>query len=61
MMNTGETQASLIVMFLSILLVVFAYTILHFRNPQIEAKCMANGGQILVTPGRISSCLYPAK
>lgn len=57
----GESQVNLIVMFLSILLVVFAYTILHFRNPQIEAKCIAQGGQVLSTPGRISSCLYSAK
>ena len=60
-MNNTDTQASLIVMFLGILLVIFAFTLLHFRNPQIEAKCIAQGGQVLSTPGRISSCLHPTK
>jgi hypothetical protein len=34
--------------------------LLAFENPNIEAKCAAKGGQVLVRPGHISSCLYPA-
>jgi hypothetical protein len=36
-------------------------SMLAVTNPKLEAKCAAKGGQVLVRPGQISSCLYPAK
>ena len=35
--------------------------VINVRNQQIEAQCIAKGGQVLVTPGKFSSCLYPVK
>ncbi len=61
MNNQTNIEATVFAGVVGIVIVVFAFTILHFRNPQIEAQCIAKGGQVLVTPGRISSCLYPAK
>ena len=28
-------------------------------NVKIEARCIAQGGQVLVTPGEVSRCLLP--
>ena len=28
-------------------------------NVKIEARCLAQGGQVLVTPGEVSRCLLP--
>ena len=61
MNNQTNIEATVIAAIFGIILIAFAFTILHFRNPQIEAKCIANGGQVLDTPGRISSCLYPSR
>ena len=44
-----------------IFLLFIAAGMLSLTNPQLEAKCQAAGGQVLVRPGHISSCLYPAK
>ena len=44
-----------------IVLLVISVGMLSITNPKIEAKCQAAGGQVLVRPGKISSCLYPAK
>jgi hypothetical protein len=44
-----------------IVLILISFGLLSITNPKIEAKCQAKGGQVLVTPGRITSCLYPAK
>ena len=35
--------------------------VINVRNQQIEAQCISKGGQVLETPGRISSCLYSLK
>ena len=35
--------------------------LLAFTNPKLEEQCAAKGGQVLVRPGHLSSCLYPAK
>lgn len=61
MNNQTPIEATAIAVVVGILLIVFSFAILHFRNPQIEAKCIEQGGQVLSTPGRISSCLYPSK
>ncbi len=61
MNNQTNIEATAIVAILGIILIALAFTVLHFRNPQIEAKCIERGGQVLTTPGRISSCLYSAK
>ena len=42
-------------------LLVVAASLLALTNPKLEAKCQAVGGQVLVRPGHLSSCLYPAK
>ena len=61
MNNQTPIEATVIATVVGILILVFSFTLLHFRNPQIEAKCIAQGGQVLSTPGKISSCLYPTK
>jgi uncharacterized membrane protein len=61
MNNRINIEATVFAAVVGILLIVLAFTILHFRNPQIEAQCIAKGGQVISTPGRISSCLYSAK
>lgn len=61
MNNRINIEPTVFAAVVGILLIVLAFTILHFRNPQIEAQCIAKGGQVLTTPGRISSCLYPSK
>jgi hypothetical protein len=44
-----------------IILLVFAAGLLALTNPRLETKCQAAGGQVLVRPGNVSSCLYPVK
>jgi hypothetical protein len=56
-----DIEATAIALVVGILLIAFAFTVLHFRNPQLEAQCIAKGGQVLSTPGRLSSCLYSNK
>ena len=60
-MNQGQLQANLIIMVCAILFLALCVGVLKVRNPQIEAQCIAKGGQVLVTPGKISSCLYPVR
>jgi uncharacterized membrane protein len=60
MNNQTNIEATVFAGVVGLIIIALAFTILHFRNPQIEAKCIAKGGQVLVTPGRISSCLYPS-
>jgi hypothetical protein len=35
--------------------------LLKTANAKVEARCAANGGQVLVTPGDVSRCLQPAR
>lgn len=35
-------------------------TLLNRANVKIEARCTAQGGQALVTPGQPTQCLLPA-
>ncbi len=44
-----------------LVLILIAAGMLSVTNPRIDAKCAANGGQVIATPGHIHSCLYPAK
>ena len=60
MNNQTNIEATVFATIFGLVIIGLAFVVLHFRNPQIEAKCIANGGQVLVTPGRMSSCLYPA-
>jgi hypothetical protein len=60
-MNQGQLQANLIIMVCAILFLALCVGVLKVRNPQIEAQCISKGGQVLVTPGKFSSCLYSAK
>jgi acyl-coenzyme A thioesterase PaaI-like protein len=34
-------------------------TMLNRANVKIEARCLAQGGQVIVTPGEVSRCLLP--
>jgi hypothetical protein len=61
MNNQTNIEATVFAGVVGIVIVVLAFTILHFRNPQIEAQCMSKGGQVISTPGRVSSCLYSTK
>jgi hypothetical protein len=56
-----DIELTVVSLIVGIALIAIALLILHIRNPQIEAQCLAKGGQVLMTPGRISSCLYSAK
>jgi hypothetical protein len=58
MIKQTDIEATVFAAILGIILIALSFTILHFRNPQIEAKCISKGGQVISTPGRISSCLY---
>ena len=45
-----------------IILLAIAYIMMLNRaNNRIEAKCTAQGGQALVTPGQVTRCLLPAR
>ena len=61
MIKQTDIEATAIVTILGIIIIALSFTILHFRNPQIEAQCISKGGQVISTPGRISSCLYSPK
>jgi hypothetical protein len=61
MIKQTDIEATVVAAIFGILLIAFAFAVLHFRNPQIEVQCLAKGGQVIATPGRISSCLYSSK
>lgn len=44
-----------------VFLILIVGFMLAFSNPKIEHQCAEKGGQVLVSPGHLSSCLYPAK
>lgn len=47
---------------LVIVAIAFGYALLlKTANAKVEARCAANGGQVLVTPGDVSRCLQPAR
>jgi len=61
-MQTLKTAAISTTIVGGILLMVIGYVgLLNRANAKIEARCAANGGQVLVTPGDISRCLQPAR
>ena len=60
-MNEGQTQANIIIIIGGILFIALCLFIIHIQNTGIEAHCIEKGGQVLVTPGKVSSCLYPTK
>ena len=57
-MNQGQTQANIIIIIGGILFLILCLGIINIRNTQIEAQCIEKGGQVIATPGKISSCLY---
>ena len=57
----GQTQANIIITVIGILFIAFCLFIINVRNTGLEAQCIAKGGQVIATPGKISSCLYPIR
>jgi hypothetical protein len=53
-------KATAIATLLIILATAGYVTLLRNGNARIEARCAAQGGQVLVTPGQVSRCLRPA-
>ena len=43
------------------LLVVGLAALTNRVNVKIESRCIAQGGQVFVTPGEVSRCLQPAR
>jgi hypothetical protein len=44
-----------------IMLVAFGLAVAtKATNVKVEARCTAQGGQVIVTPGQVSRCLLPA-
>ena len=41
------------------LMAVGVATLTNLANVKIEARCIEQGGQVLVTPGEVSRCLLP--
>jgi len=41
------------------LMAVGVATLTNRANVKIEARCIEQGGQVLVTPGEVSRCLLP--
>ena len=60
-MNQGQTQANIIIIIGGILFIALCLGIINVRNVQVEAQCIEKGGQVISTPGKVSSCLYTAK
>ena len=61
-MNNNTTWfESFVYLGIGVVFLAFAGVLLAVSNPKIEAQCAAKGGQVLVRPGHLSSCLYPAK
>jgi len=58
MNNQTNIEATVFAAIFGLIIIALAFAVLH---PQIEAKCIAKGGQVLATPGRLSSCLYPPR
>ena len=53
-------KATAIATLLIILATAGYAALLNTGNAHIEARCAAQGGQVLVTPGQVSRCLRPA-
>lgn len=60
-MDQDQLKANVIIVILGILFTALLLGIINVRNTQIEAQCIEKGGQVIATPGKISSCLYSAK
>lgn len=60
-MSREQLQMNVIIIIGSILFIALCLGIINVRNVQVEAQCIEKGGQVLVTPGKVSSCLYPTK
>ena len=56
-----KTAAAYALFFGFIILVTSGLILLiNHANVRIEARCQAQGGQVLRTPGEVSRCLLPA-
>jgi len=60
-LNKSQFEVNAIIALFCILFLALCVGVLKVRNPQIEAQCIAKGGQVLATPGKFSSCLYSEK
>lgn len=41
-----------------LIFILLGFSIVYIANPKIEEHCLHKGGQVIATPGRLSSCLY---
>ena len=60
-MNKEQLQMNVIIIIGGILFLLLLLGIINVRNTQVEAQCIEKGGQVIATPGKVSSCLYPTK
>ena len=60
-MNREQLQMNVIIILGGIIFAVLLLGIINVRNTQVEAQCIEKGGQVIATPGKVSSCLYPTK
>ena len=57
-----QTLKATAIALLVITLATVGYALLlNSANAKIEARCAANGGQVLVMLGEVSKCLQPAR
>jgi len=60
-MNKEQLQMNVIIIIGGILFLLLLLGIINVRNTQVEAQCIEKGGQVIATPGKVSSCLYSTK
>lgn len=59
-MTRLEASASYALFAGVMVLVAFGLSLaIKATNVKVEARCTAQGGQVLVTPGQVSRCLLP--
>jgi len=56
-----DLEAPVFGLIVGIIFILLGITVLYTINPKIESHCISKGGQVISTPGRISSCLYSPK
>lgn len=55
-----ELATTALVFGLIVLMALGLAQVIKSANVKMEARCAAQGGQVIVTPGEVSRCLLPA-